>query len=144
MKRHADLSAVGMAGKRERHAIRNRRKNVRLVGQKQHRIVGSDLRKRARQIVDAAEAAVAEPVGELIAEPGQPKPLSRRAQQHGVVFQDRYLHAGERAAHAGKIVPPIVIAEDRPGSERRLKPRQFGRPQRIGDRLPLESASTRP
>ena len=34
----------------------------------------------------------------------------------------------ERAAHAFKIVPPIVIAEDRPGAERRFEPRQFGRP----------------
>ena len=31
-------------------------------------------------------------------------------------------------AHAGKIVPPVVIAEDRPGAERGVKPRQFHRP----------------
>ena len=48
------------------------------------------------------------------------------------------MHAGERRTHAGEVVPPIVIAEDRPGSERGLKPRQFGRPQRIGNRLELE------
>ena len=49
------------------------------------------------------------------------------------------LHVGERAAHAVEVVPPIVIAEDRPGSERSLEPRQFGRPDRIGDRLGLEA-----
>ncbi len=31
-----------------------------------------------------------------------------------------------------QVVPPIVIAEDRPGAERRRKPRQLRRPDRIG------------
>ena len=42
---------------------------------------------------------------------------------------------GERIADPGEIVPPIVIAEDGPNSERSVKPRQFGRPDRIGDSL---------
>ena len=75
--------------------------------------------------------------------PGQPELPPRRAEQYGIVFEHRNLHAGERAAHAGKIVPPIVIAEDRPGAERRLKPRQFGGPNRIGDRLGLEAGTRR-
>ena len=96
------------------------------------------LRERAGQIVDAAKSAVAEPMSELVAEAGKPELLPRRAEQHGLVFQKRNVHVGERAAHAVKIVPPVVIAEDRPGAERRFEPRQFGSPVRIGDRLDLE------
>ena len=70
--------------------------------------------------------------------PGQPEFLPGRPEQHRVVFKNRDAHVGERAAHACKIVPPIVIAEDRPDAERRAKPRQLGRPQRIVDRLDLE------
>ena len=80
---------MSVTGKRKRDARRHFRKNVRLVRQKQHRIVGRNLRERARQIVNATEAALAKPVGELIAESGQPKALSSRAQQHGIVFKER-------------------------------------------------------
>ena len=66
--------------------------NIRLVHQQDHRIVGGDARQRAGQIVDAAEAAVAEPVGDLVAEPGQPEAAGRLAEQHGVVFQHRNAH----------------------------------------------------
>ena len=111
------------------------RKNVRLVHQKEDRIVGSDLRQRAGQVVDAAKAAVAEPIGELIADPSKPKSLPRAAEHHRFVFQDGNLRRRRARSDADEIVPPIVIAEDRPNSERSFEPRQFGRPDRIGDPL---------
>ena len=123
---------------RQRHARRHIGENVRLVSEQQHGIVGLHPRQRSRQIVDAAELAVPKPVGELIAEAGEPKPLPGLTEQHRVVFQDRQLRFGKRAAHAFEIVPPIVIAEDRPAAERRLESRQFGRPVGVGDGRRLE------
>ena len=64
---------MGMAGERQRDAWRHLRENIRLVHQQDHRIVGGDARERAGQIVDAAEAAGAEPIRELVAEPGEPE-----------------------------------------------------------------------
>ena len=53
--RNADLAAMGVAGERQRNALRHARENVRLMDQQQHRIVGPDLAERAGQIVDAAK-----------------------------------------------------------------------------------------
>ena len=85
--RHADLTAMGMAGERQRDAGRHFGKNIRLVDQQQHGIVGLDLRQRARKVVDTAELATAERVSDLIAEPCEPEPLSGFTQQHRFVFQ---------------------------------------------------------
>ena len=49
------------------------RENIGLVHQQHDRIVGVDARQRPGQIVDAAEAAMAERMGELVAEAGQPE-----------------------------------------------------------------------
>ena len=86
------------------------------------RIVGRDLRERARQIVDAAKAAVSEPVGDLVAEAGEPEPLARRAEQHRVVFETGMPDVGKAPRMPCEIVPPVVIAEDRPHAERRPQP----------------------
>ena len=55
-----------------------------------------------------------------------------------VVFHDRDARIGEHAAHGLEVVPPVVIAEDRPHPERRLEPRQFVRQLSIGQALGLE------
>ncbi len=75
---------------------------------------------------------------ELIAKAGEPEPLSLGPEPDRLVFEDRDAHVGERAAHGGKVVPPIVVAENRPSSERRLKPRQLGRPGGVGHALGRE------
>src|SRR5271154_2854580 len=136
--RYADLSAMRVAGERKRHATWNFWKNIRLMGQEQHRIVGFDARQSARQIVDAAKFAMTEVIRKLIAQSRQPELLSGRTKHHGVVFEYRYAGAGQRAAHAMKVMPPIVIAKDRPGSERSIEPRQFAGPDRIDDWFGLE------
>jgi hypothetical protein len=43
------------------------------------------------------------------------------------------VHIGQSAADVGNIVPPIMVAQYRPGSERRGKPRKFGCPRRVGN-----------
>src|SRR6202035_3483727 len=88
-KRHANLSAVGVTGERERDTRRHFRKNIRLVDQEHHRIVGLDPRQRTRQIIDAAKHALTNYMSELIADPGEPDPLSRRANEDGIVFEHR-------------------------------------------------------
>ena len=77
------------------------------------------------------ELARPEPMGELVAEPGQPEAAAGVVEQHGVVFHDRHAHAVERAAHALDVVPPVVIAEDGIDAEPRLEAREFGRPGRM-------------
>ena len=81
---------------------------------------------------------MAERIGELVADTREPESLPRLAEQHRVVFQNGDVHAGERAAHAVEVVPPIVIAEDRPGAERRTETREFGRPERVRHALGRE------
>jgi len=51
--RHADLSAMGMTGERQRDAPRYLRENVGLVDQEHDRVIGVHVRERARQIVGA-------------------------------------------------------------------------------------------
>jgi hypothetical protein len=67
---------------------------------------------RVRQVVDAAEPAVAEPVSELIAEPGQPEAAVPRTQQHNVVFHHWNAHLRQRRTCGLNAVPPVMIAED--------------------------------
>ena len=97
----------------------------------------SHVRKRARKIVDAAKASRPDPMRELIAKSGQPESLLALPEQHGLVLEDRDARAGKRTAYAAQIVPPVVIAEDRPDAERRMEPGKFARPERIVDRLDL-------
>ena len=72
-----------MAGQRERHAVRHLGE---ISGSCTIRITGSsvcDLGHRAGQIVDAAETVAAEPVGDLVADSGEPEPCpARRAEPH--------------------------------------------------------------
>jgi hypothetical protein len=117
---------------------RHLRKNVGLVHQEHDRVIGVHPRERTRQIVDAAKPPPSDPMRELIADARQPEFLPRRAQQHRVVFKNRDTGVRECAAHAMQIVPPIVIAEDRPDAERRAKPAELTRPQRIVDRHEVE------
>ena len=50
-----DLAAMGMAGERQRHALRHLGENVRLVREQNHRVAGADARQRAGQIIHAFE-----------------------------------------------------------------------------------------
>ena len=75
-----------MAGERQCNAIRHGRKNIRLVNEQQHRIVGLNFRQRARQIVDAAKSAGADPMGELVAQTGQPEFLPVCAEKNRIVL----------------------------------------------------------
>jgi hypothetical protein len=111
------------------------RENVGLVREKDDGIVRSHLRQRSRQVVDAAEAAVPKPIRELIAQAGEPKSLSLGAQHHRIVLEQRNARVRKRAADVGNFVPPIVVAEDRPRTERRADPRQFARPDRVRNAL---------
>ena len=70
---------MGMAGKRQADPRRNARKYVRLVGEKHDRLLAADPRQRPGKIVDAAEPAVAEGMGKLVAEAGQPEIAARAA-----------------------------------------------------------------
>ena len=112
---------MGVSGKGQSNPRRYSRKNIRLVREQDDRVIGLDLRQRAREIVDAAEAARSDAMGDLIADTGNPDPLALRTEQDRLIFQERYAHARKRAAHAGEIVPPVVIAEYRPNPERRLQ-----------------------
>ncbi len=122
-------------GKRQRDARRNTREDIRLVDQQQDRIVRADASQRSGQIINAAKFAMTKPIGDLIADSREPKPPAFRTKQHGVVLEQRNAHARERAAHTRYVMPPIVIAEDRPDAERRGEPRKLGRPYRIGNTL---------
>ena len=117
-----------MAGERERYAFRHFGENIGLVREQNDRIVGRHLGERAGQIVDAAKLAVAEPVGELVAEAGEPEAAAGFAQQHGVVFHHRDAHLLQRRARFLDAVPPVVIAENRIDAERRAQTRKFAGP----------------
>jgi hypothetical protein len=65
-----------VAGKGQGDPRRHARKNIRFVREQNDRIVGRDLRERPRQIVNAAEAATADAISNLIADPGNPDPLA--------------------------------------------------------------------
>ena len=85
-----------------------------------------------------AEAAVPEEMRELIADAGEPELPALRSELDRVVFQNGDAGIGERAAHGGDFVPPVMIAEDRPDAERSLKPRKLGRQSSVGQALGLE------
>ena len=113
--------------------VRHLREDVRLVRhQHDRRAVLGDAGKRTRQVVDAAETAVAERMGELVAEAGQPegRPVLR-LQAHHVVFHQRMSLAAKAPPHAVDVVPPVVIADDAVDAERRRqvgeRPAPFGR-----------------
>ena len=107
---------MGMAGERQRDAVGHARKNIRLVHEQEDGIVGSDLRQRTRQVVFAAEAAMAEEMRELIANAGEPEPLALRSELDRVVFQDGDARIGERIAHAWRF---RTTSRDCRGSPRR-------------------------
>jgi lipoprotein-anchoring transpeptidase ErfK/SrfK len=127
-KRHFDLAAVRVARERQRHSLRHLGENVRLMHQQDHRIVGIDTRKRAGQIVDSPEISRPEPVRKLIAEPRQPEFLAVGAEKPRLVLHDRNVDLGQRAADTPDVVPPVVVAEDRPHAKRRTQLCQFARP----------------
>ena len=61
-------------------------KYIRLVNEQQHRIVGVNFRQGARQIVDTAKSAGADPMGELVAQPGQPEFLPVRPEEDRIIL----------------------------------------------------------
>src|SRR5262245_18715277 len=81
-KRQPDLAAVGMAGEGQRDAVGHARKNIRLVDQQHDGIVASDLGKRARQVIFAAEAAVADEMRKLVADTAEPELPSLPSELH--------------------------------------------------------------
>src|SRR6476646_6269135 len=85
--RQADLPAMGMARERQRDPFRHARKNVRLVREQDDRIVGCELLQRTRQVVDAAEAATADAVSDLIADARDPESLALTAEQDRMILQ---------------------------------------------------------
>ena len=120
---------MGVAGKRQRHAVRHVRENVRLVHEQHDRIVGFDLAPASRQIVDAAEAAMPEPMGELIADARRARTAARRRRAAPRRFPaPGCARRRARARTPIEVVPPVMIAKDRPDAERRLEPRKFRRP----------------
>src|SRR5262245_44984104 len=120
-----DLSTMGVPGQRQGHARWYARKNVRFVRQQNYGRWIRDLRERARQIVDALEAAPAAGApaaneGELVPEPGQPKGLPRLGEAHDGILIDGNanlfqhapaLHGPGQPALGAEVIPPIVIAE---------------------------------
>ena len=83
------------------------------------------------EIVLAAELPRPEPVRDLIAEAGEPETGRAVAEQHGAVLEQGMPTFIERAARPADIVPPVVIAEDRPHAERRREPRELAGPDRM-------------
>jgi len=112
---------VGVPREGQGDARRHARKNIGFVREQDDRVVGRELRQRPRQIVDAAEAVRAYAMGNLIADAGYPDALALGTEQDSLILQERDAHFRQRIAHAGEIVPPVMIAEDRPDPERRLQ-----------------------
>ena len=78
-----------MARKRQRNAVGHAGKDVRLEHEEEDGIGAPNLRQRARQVVDAAEAPVPERMRELIAKAGEPELSPVAAEFQHVIFQDR-------------------------------------------------------
>ena len=98
------MPAVSVARKGQGDARRHARKNVRLVCKQDNWVVGCDLRKRPRQVVDAAKSAAADAVGNLITDASDPNPLALGAKQDCLILQHRnaryaYGHVIERECH---------------------------------------------
>ncbi len=126
---------MGVAGERKRHPVGDAGENVRFVHHQNHRMAGIDLRERVRQVILAFELMVAQRMGQLIAHAGEPEAPLRLAEQKRLVFQNRDTDPRERRPDAGDVVPPVVIAEDRPDPEPRPQARQLGRPHRMWNPL---------
>jgi len=76
---------------------------------------------------------VSETISKLITDTGKPEPRSRCLPQHyRIVFENWNPHAAERRSNAGKVMPPVMITQDRPGSERRRDSCQFRGPDEGG------------
>ena len=124
---------MGVAGERQRDA--RPAPAVKISGSCASRMTGSSVLtrcERAGQIVDAAEAARAEPIARAgrrarPARSGWPATPSSTAS-----FSSSGMRAvRKRAAHAVDVVPPVVIAEDRIDAERRAQARQARPPRPV-------------
>ena len=127
---------MGMARERQRDAFGHAGENVRLVDQAARRDRRSGFGgacpadRRCRESVPARSNALPD----RQVRPARISAWTRRA-------APRRFRAPECArpasalADAMSVVPPVVIAEDRPDAERRMQPCQFGAPERIVDRL---------
>jgi len=121
--RHADLPAVEVAGDGQRDAVGHLREQVRVVAEQDgRRVVGNvpqgafDVRRLVAEVLDAGDPHVA------------------RAAR--LVLQHRDSRVAESRAHAGAVVAPVVVAEDRDDPERRPQPAE---PRRHGRRRDARS-----
>src|SRR5689334_4652124 len=72
--RQVDLTAMGVSGEGQADPRGNGWKDIRFVDEEDDRVaIVGDAGERPREIVDTSEAAEAEGVGELIADPGKPE-----------------------------------------------------------------------
>jgi hypothetical protein len=100
-----------------------------------HRVVGCDLGKRTRKIVFAAKCIRPGPVGELVCEPGDPEARVSLAQQDRTVLKTGDAGLGKCPADNPDPIPPVMIAENGPDPQRRVKPRQLAGPDSGGHPL---------
>src|ERR1700691_2612840 len=131
--RQVHLSAMRMAAKRERHALRHTPENERLMSQQDDRRIIRHLGQSSGQVVDALEAARSGLMRQLVAKPRYPEGVALVVHADSLVLEHRDVGVAERsadalavvAAHARKrTMPPVVIAEDGIDTERRLEDRQ--------------------
>jgi hypothetical protein len=69
-------------------------------------------------------------VRQLVAEAGDPETGVARAQHDGPILEAGNADLLERAAHRAETIPPVMIAEDRPHSERGPEACKFAGPDR--------------